>query len=204
MNTAQAQAIAGKLSWTTKMPGPSYSLPVSACSTGGKLGTIRESVCNKCYAKRGNYAFHTEARNQRLASLTHPQWVEAMVHLVRDSGCSHFRWHDAGDLQSVDHFHNIMFVAWAVPEVQFWLPTQEIRIIRQVRDYATITPNLTVRVSSPMIDGEPLSWPTHTSGVYKNREPQGFACPAPTQGGRCSTCRACWSKEVKHVEYKQH
>jgi hypothetical protein len=29
-------------------------------------------------------------------------------------------------------------------------------------------------------------------------------CPAPSQGGKCGDCRACWDPKVKVVSYGKH
>lgn len=206
MTCALAESIAGKLSQTTKMPCKSYSLPTSACRAGAYLSEIPNSVCSKCYAKKGNYRFNEKARQARLATLEHPRWVEAMVHLIRESDTLHFRWHDSGDVQGMGHFLNIIRVAWALPHVKFWLPTQEASLMRVIQsiNWHNFPQNLVVRVSSTLIDSDPRKWPWNTSTVHKHRGPVGHVCPAPTQGGKCGTCRACWNKEVKNVSYHVH
>ena len=99
----EAKEITGGLSAPGKMPGPSYNLPAWACITGSKLAKIPGTICNKCYAKKGRYNFPNvkAALSRRLKSLKHPQWIEAMTVLI--TGHDHFRWHDSGDLQSVQH-----------------------------------------------------------------------------------------------------
>ena len=32
----------------------------------------------------------------------------------------------------------------------------------------------------------------------------GRECPAYKQDGECGSCRACWSRKVKQVSYKEH
>jgi hypothetical protein len=206
MTMRLAESIAGKLSHTSKMPCPSYALPTTACNAGKHLSKLAGSVCSKCYAKKGNYRFHTEASSYRLSSIYHPRWTEAMVHMIREVDCRHFRWHDSGDLQSMSHFLNIVLVARALPDVKFWLPTQEASLMRQVQQHKwnTFPPNLTVRVCSTLIDSEPRAWPWNTSTVHKHRAPVGHVCPAPTQDNRCGSCRACWDKNVKNISYRQH
>jgi hypothetical protein len=206
MTCALAESIAGKLSKTTKMPCKSYSLPTSACHAGKHLAEIPNSVCSKCYAKKGNYRFNDAGRQARLATLDHPRWVEAMVHLIRESDTLHFRWHDSGDLQHMSHFINIVLVARALPHVKFWLPTQEASLMRNAQSFEWINfpQNLVVRVSSTLIDSDPRKWPWNTSTVHKHREPVGHVCPSPEQGGKCGTCRACCDKGIKNVSYRVH
>ena len=99
----EAKLITGGLSAPSKMPGPAFNLPAQACITGAKLVKIPGSVCAGCYALKGRYRFKNvkTALSRRLEGLTHPQWIPAMVVLIDNTPW--FRWHDLGDLQSVQH-----------------------------------------------------------------------------------------------------
>ena len=100
----EANKITGGLSAPGKMPEGSYNIPASACQTGQILAKVEGTPCSGCYAlNRGRYRFKKtkNAMARRLASLTHPRWVEAMTTLVKKK--KHFRWHDSGDIQSVAH-----------------------------------------------------------------------------------------------------
>ena len=81
----EAERITGGLSTPGKMPEGSYNLPASACQTGAKLREIPGTPCYKCYAFKGRYNFPNvkDALQRRLASLGHPDWVEAMTTLVK-------------------------------------------------------------------------------------------------------------------------
>lgn len=186
------------------MPGFCYSLPAKDCQVGAKLAKIKGSVCHKCYALRGNYAW-PRVKNKlqfRLNSLHNPLWIEAMTYLIRDSGDLHFRWHDSGDLQGLWHLSNIVRVAEALPEVKFWLPTREVKYVQDYLDTAKFPENLVVRISSPMIDMRPLNFP-HTSTVHKGQA-YGHVCPARTQDNKCGSCRACWDRTIANVSYPYH
>ena len=205
MTVALAETICGKLSHTTKMPCPSYSLPVARCVSGEKLSKIEGSVCSKCYAKKGNHRFHTGSQEARWQSLRHPRWVEAITHLIREEANPHFRWHDSGDLAGYWHLQKIIDVAKALPEVSFWLPTSERDVVHEYRTLLGEFPaNLTVRVSTSLIDSAPRKDQTLTSSVHRNKPPHGFACKAPQQGNKCLSCRACWDKIVKNISYHFH
>ena len=121
----EANKITGGLSAPGKMPEGSYNLPARACITGAKLREIPGTPCYKCYAFKGRYNFPNvkDALTRRLESITHPQWIEAMAVLVK--GKKFFRWHDSGDIQSVDHLKKIFQVCDLTPDTQHWLPTQE-------------------------------------------------------------------------------
>jgi hypothetical protein len=122
----------------------------------------------------------------------------------------HFRLHDSGDLQSVEHLTKIAAVAALSPNVRIWLPTRELAIVKAyVASGGSVPSNLTIRVSATMIDGPATkAWPI-TSGVHTAVPGVGFAvrthiCPAPQQDNKCGKCRACWSTEVSHVSYHRH
>ena len=99
----EARKITGGLSKPSKMPGPAYNLPAWHCQTGAKLRKIEGTPCFGCYAMKGRYRFSNvrAALERRLDSLDHPQWVTAMVALIK--GQPWFRWHDSGDVQSHEH-----------------------------------------------------------------------------------------------------
>src|SRR5690242_16067233 len=137
MTVKQARAIAGSLSYPSKMPGSSYALPTSACRTGSKLQSIPGTTCASCYALKGQMTWPNPRKAQaiRLASITDERWVDAMVVLLLDAHSKLYRridlglrpgpklkrlgtryrlnemgfhrWHDSGDLQSVEHLQKI-------------------------------------------------------------------------------------------------
>ena len=198
----EASKITGGLSAPGKMPEGSYNLPATACQTGAKLREIPGTPCYGCYAFKGRYNFPNvkDALARRLDSLTHPDWVEAMATLVK--GKKHFRWHDSGDLQGPEHLKKIFEVCKLTPETSHWLPTQERKLL-QFLDPDIIPPNLIIRLSNAKNDTKPGNAWTHWSTVVKSPR-AGHVCPAPEQGNKCGSCRACWSKDVKEVQYRLH
>jgi hypothetical protein len=204
-----AEAICGSLSKPSKMPCHSYSTPAQACKVGSVLRKVPGSVCSKCYAMKGMYPLPNvqKAMSFRLGNLYHPQWVEAIVFLIRKAGQGFFRWHDSGDLQSLAHLINIVRVAEELPHVKFWLPTREKSIVAQYeRSVGTLPDNLIVRLSAAMVGGDPPPGAAYSSTVHlQGAEPEGqWLCPAHTQGNKCGECRACWSKDVAVVSYLEH
>ena len=194
----EAEEITGGLSAPGKMPEGSYNVPASACQTGQKLAKVPDTPCYKCYADdRGRYRFPNvkAALARRLASLSHPRWVEAMTVLVK--GKKHFRWHDSGDIQGVDHLKKIFEVCNNTPGTMHWLPTQE-------RRYLPINwrhpKNLVIRLSNAKNNTKPGQGWTHWSTVVDS----GGDCPASKQGNICGSCRRCWNPKVKHVTYPKH
>ena len=193
----EANKITGGLSAPGKMPEGSYNLPASACQTGQKLAQIEGTPCYKFYAdNRGRYRFPNvkAALARRLKSLMDPRWSEAMTVLVK--GKKHFRWHDSGDIQSVDHLKKIFEVCNNTPGTLHWLPTQE----RKYLPLGSYPKNLVIRLSNAKNNTAPGQAWTHWSTVVDS----GGDCPASKQGNVCGSCRRCWSKDVKHVKYPKH
>jgi hypothetical protein len=195
----EAKEITGGLSRPGKMPGPSYNLPAPMCITGAKLAKIAGTVCYGCYALKFRYNFRNvkAALARRIASLTHQRWVDAMVTLI--TGHEYFRWHDSGDLQGPHHLKNIFEVCKRTPRSWHWLPTREAKLL-QFLDPDVIPKNLLIRVSGTKVNGPAPSWWPWTSTVSTTTK----TCPAPDQGGKCRSCRACWSRDVKNVTYAKH
>ena len=197
----EAKEITGGLTYTTKMPGPSYNTPASRSLTGAKLRNVKNSVCSSCYALKGNYKRFPkveEALERRFQSLGHVSWVTAMATLIK--GHKFFRWHDAGDLQSMQHLENIFEVCRLTPDTQHWMPTREARFL-SLMDPDIVPSNLIIRMSSHMIDQPPVKFWPWTSTVTSGHD---ASCPAPKQGNQCGSCRACWSRDVKTVSYGKH
>ena len=194
-----ASKIVGGLSTPGKMPCYSINLPATECKTGAKLARVPGTTCHGCYALKGRYRFKTTKRAmaRRLRAITGPRWVQAMTALI--TGHKYFRWHDSGDLQSVQHLKNIFEVCKQTPSTKHWLPTREHSLLR-LMDPDIIPPNLIIRVSATKVNGRAPSWWPWTSTVST----QSKTCPAPDQGGKCKSCRACWSRDIQNVTYAKH
>jgi len=181
------------------MPGLSYSLPAWACQTGSKLRLVPTSPCFGCYALKGNYTRYPAikaAQYRRLDAITNPLWVDAMVAQIKRQ--KWFRWHDAGDLQSVEHMNKIIEVCKQTPGTQHWLPTQERQYLPAPEE---VPDNLIIRLSAAKVDGNPGNAWSHSSTVVTDGT---ASCVAPSQGGKCLDCRACWDKNITNVSYGKH
>ena len=202
MKVRDAVKITGSMTRTSKMPGLSYSLPAWECQVGSKLRAVKGSVGSGCYALKGNYTRYPAikaAQYYRLQSLRDPRWIPAMVAQIKRQ--KFFRWHDAGDLQGAWHLTNIFEVCKLTPGTKHWLPTREVKYT-SLMDPAVVPTNLKIIISDHMIDqATPVkSWP-FTSGVTTKHD---ATCPAPSQGGKCKSCRACWDRNVARVTYGKH
>ena len=203
MKVTDAKKITGSLTRTSKMPGLSYSLPAWECKTGSKLRNIKGSVCASCYALKGNYTRYKAikaAQYVRLEALKDTKWIAAMVaQIIRQK---YFRWHDAGDIQSMEHLYKIFRVCELTPETKHWMPTREAQFLSKIENPTVEVPsNLIIRMSSHMVDQPPVKFWPWTSTVTSG---QVSTCPAPKQGGQCKDCRACWDRSVSNVCYGKH
>lgn len=199
-----------KLSAASKMPCHSFSTPAAACKTGSKLAKIEGSVCFDCYAKKGNYRYKNviEHREHNLRSLDDlVSWRKGMIKAIKENDSTgFFRWHDSGDIQSVEHLIAIIDIAQALPDIKFWLPTKEKGFIITVRRRMQIPDNLAIRLSMPMIDQAPIStsWPLTSTVRTKGGQVHGVECKAPENNKKCGTCRACWDHSISNITYIKH
>jgi len=204
-----AEKIAYTLSTPSKMPCYSYSIPAQKCITGMKLRNVEGSICSDCYSLKGRYLFPNvkDALLKRFESLTHPQWVDAMVFMIgKKEKSGFFRWSEAGDIQGIWHLEKIVEVCRRLPHIKFWLPTREYATVSKWMETNTVPENLTIRLSALMFDAPgPVAIAKRlgltTSGASSGDD---FSCPSSKQGGKCLDCRACWNKSVSNVNYKKH
>jgi hypothetical protein len=185
------------------MPGLAYGLPAKECKVGSTLAKIPNSVCANCYALKGRYRFDNvqNAQYRRLATITDPRWVDAMVYLIKHEKVEYFRWHDSGDIQDLPHLKAIAEIARQSPDTKFWLPTREKAVVHEyLRAEGNFPSNLVVRVSGTMIDGvAPIGF-QNTSTVVSSNE----SCPSRQQNNSCGDCRACWDPQTPNVSYHRH
>lgn len=201
----------GGLSQTGKMPWLSSSFPAQRCKVGAKLRAIPGSVCSTCYALKGNYAlypaiFAAQENRHQLMIADLGAWADNMATLIAGKAGRqpehkrYFRFHDAGDLQSLDHLRAIVAIALAVPSVRFWIPTKEKAIVKAFhRAHGDFPHNLVVRISGAMIGDEAPQY-RHTSTV--STDATQVTCKAIA--GVCGDCRTCWDGKVTNVTYKKH
>ena len=227
MNKTLATFLTGGLSNPSKMPGFSYGLPAGkapwvpalakannmdipehyGCNVGGKLQGVNSSTCNACYATKGMYYFKNVklAQLRRANSIYNDRWVDAMAFLINSKRSKYFRWHDSGDIVAMWHLQKIVEVCKLTPTVKHWLPTREAKLIVDYENtHGAFPDNLTIRLSATKVDASPPTAWALTSTVHKDNMPVDHKCPAPTQGGECKDCRACWSDKVKNVSYHIH
>ena len=207
-----AQAVIGSLSDTSKMPGKSWGISASLCNTGRKLAAVAGTVCNDCYAMKGFYSMMPSVKTAHATRLEAWQsdrlaWCQAMVDMI--AGQETMRWFDSGDLQSADMLRDILSVAARTPSTKHWIATREVGYVRDAIAGQELPDNVVIRLSASFPDDARIPGFELTGNgalVHSKESPQVSAhvCPAPTQGGKCLDCRACWSRSVAAVSYAAH
>ena len=201
----------GTLSNPSKMPSYAWGISAKHCNTGSKLAKIKGTICNKCYALKGHYAFKNvfDAQEIRSKAIEMNEWVDYMAELITqkynklDKSRLFHRWFDSGDLQSFSHMMKIFEVCELTPHIKYWIATREYKLVDKIKE-EDVPKNLCLRVSAIKVDSQPPSFWKWTSGVHKDKKPIGRECPAYKQGGECGSCRACWNRNIKQVSYKEH
>jgi hypothetical protein len=209
------------LSKPGKMETFGYSTSALDCKQGGKLNLVEGSVCHKCYARKGRYVYHTvkECLNQRMDKIKNePYWVDAMIYILNHKRIKKernpltiFRWHDSGDLQSMEHFRKIIEIVKMTPQITHWLPTKEVKLMKAfIKTGDKLPKNLNVRVSTFMVNGKPIKLKGMTTSVVITKDKigkvNGFDCPVyavPGHGNKCGDCDFCY-KSKRRVNYIEH
>jgi hypothetical protein len=207
---SRKQSEMNKLSKTSKLDNiMSWSLQaLETCQ--GSIGADGELVpaCAGCYATQGTYNFPgtKKVRFDNKQAWQDDAWVDTMVGALKKQ--KYFRWFDSGDMYSIALALKMYAVMVRTPHVKHWLPTRMHKFAKyqQVLTKMAALPNVMVRPSSDAVDG------TFTAGVHGSTIlPEGMAvpagvkvCTAPTTNGKCSGCRACYSKDVAVVGYIAH
>lgn len=209
------------LTQTTKMPGPSWSLPAHR-----SCHRANGSICDSCYAANGCYGYRTTQNAQAVRfqwtrdAMKTPEgrseWVATMTEAIRESGCDYFRVHDSGDMFSPAYAQCWLLIALNLPQVKFWIPTRTWQqpsgplpvfdpLLGVLRAMAAL-PNVTVRPSAlnfgdhaPRVQGLHAGSTASMPDVFRAKQ-----CPARKQGGHCGSCRTCWDSKDVPVSYSKH
>ena len=215
----EAQLHIRSLSNPSKMNTYGYSISAHKCNVGGKLSKIKGSVCYLCYAKKGRYVFEAvqKCMAMRLDLINNdPFWTDAMIFILnrkkyKGKKLDIFRWHDSGDLQSMEHLTKIAEIAEQTPQIEHWLPTKESPLVREWIKTHDIPDNLNIRISASMINGVVTHVDGCTTSIVVTKDMlgkmDGFDCPVyadPNHGKGCGDCDACYKKTVSNINDQAH
>ena len=198
-----------KLSKASKMPCKSWSLQaLDTCPASKNKDGSLVDACKGCYATTGNYRVPNvkAPREHNREDWKREEFVSDFVQALDTE--RYFRWFDSGDMYDLRLANKILEIMQATPWVNHWLPTRMHKFEKFAPVIAEMEalPNVVVRLSSDSIDGETIEGAT-TSTICHSAEsaPEGATvCEAYTRGGKCGTCRACFSKDVPVVAYPAH
>jgi hypothetical protein len=165
-------------------------------------------ACKGCYATTGNYNY-PNVKAPRLSNREDWQrldWVSDMVKAL-DSD-RYFRWFDSGDMYTLGLAEKMLEVMIQTPWVKHWLPTRMHKFPKFAMVLAEMQslPNVMVRFSSDSVQGEFIDG-LHGSVIVPDADilPDGVTlCKAYENAGKCSGCRACYSKDVPVIAYPAH
>ena len=198
-----------KLSKASKMPCKSWSLQaLDTCPASKNKDGSLVDACQGCYATTGNYRFPNvkAPREHNREDWKREEFVSDFVQALDTE--RYFRWFDSGDMYDLRLAKKILQIMQATPWVNHWLPTRMHKFAKFAEVIAQMEalPNVVIRLSSDSINGETIEGAT-TSTICHSAEnaPEGATvCEAYTRGGKCGTCRACFSKDVPVVAYPAH
>lgn len=198
------------LSFTTKMPCPSWDLPHRRACPGAVYGL--GSICSKCY--NGRTKRHTgvaPAREARYAWVLDclktnagtDFFVQTMVSAIGtySAPSGYFRGHGSGDLFSPKYTRAWIRICEQLPHIRFWFPTKSYRLpwASLIAELNALQ-NVTVRPSADEFEETPPVIDGLSAGTSASK--RDYTCPAHDHGNFCSTCRACWDNPEESTIYK--
>lgn len=201
-----------RLSETSKLGCKSWSLQaVETCPGSVAPGGGLVEACRGCYATTGNYRFPNvkAPRQHNREDWKRDGWVSDMVEAL--AGETHFRWFDSGDMFSLALATKIAEVCALTPKVKHWIPTRMAKFPKFQPIIAALNalPNVVVRASLDDVFTGQFSTAGYVgplSGIIADPTVPTDAkiCAAYQNNGKCGSCRACWSKDVKAIAYPAH
>lgn len=199
-----------RFSKPSKMPCRSWSLQaLDTCPASKKPDGELVDACKGCYATTGFYAMGSvkAPREHNRADWKHSDWVDVMAAELDND--RYFRWFDSGDLYSLALAEKVLEVMRRTPWCNHWLPTRMHKFEKfvPVLDAMNALSNVVVRLSSDSVTGEVVEGAANSSTIIptvSHSLPSMSVCEAYDRGGKCATCRLCWSKDVAVVAYPAH
>lgn len=199
-----------RFSKPSKMPCRSWSLQaLDTCPASKKPDGELVDACKGCYATTGFYAMGSvkAPREHNREDWKHSDWVDVMVAELDND--RYFRWFDSGDLYSLALAEKVLEVMRRTPWCNHWLPTRmhKFEKFRPVLAQMEKLPNVVVRLSSDSVTGETVQGAATSSTIIptvSHSLPSMSVCEAYDRGGKCASCRLCWSKDVAVVAYPAH
>lgn len=205
--------------WTSAMDCWSFSLPAGkdgACPMA--IENDPQSICSKCYAMTGRYVFSNIIKSQYIRfgwvkeSLLNKTFINDMTNKIGAlTPNAYFRWHDSGDLFSLEYLQAVTQICNNLPHIKFWVPTRAWRfphwksalsrldslsnvVVRYSALYTNDHSPFVSSCGSTVIDDISKLPPIHT------------ICPKTLNHSSCGkeNCRSCWDKNSNKIAYLEH
>ena len=207
-----------KLSHTSKMPCPSFALPIEDTCHGrfNLEGSLKE-ICEGCYADKGMYKWTNaiNLRSNNYLSTQENDFSGYMIDLINSDKNGYFRWFDSGDVYSSKFLLKLFTICQNTPNTQHWIPTKSRDLYDSfIWEALESLPNVKVRFSSDSKFG--VFDLRHKSTVIQPDQEVNkklvFKCKAKSIGlnkkgkanpKKCHNCRACWTND-KVIAYEFH
>jgi hypothetical protein len=217
------------------MPWLSFNLPAQECKTGRTLKNNPKSMCSDdiCYVKHPPTRYINKnvqaVLYENFKNINNDGWADSFIYLLNEAKekdrnkkeSNYFRWFDAGDIQSKKQLAKIAYIAFCIPDIDFWVSTHEFKIVQSyVRSGSLIPENLRIRISDAEINQKENEYQKNidklnerknvkckitTSGV--SSEDKNVTCISGKQGNVCfgekKLCTDCWKSDKRQV-YKLH
>jgi hypothetical protein len=206
-------------SHTSKLNCASFGLPAGkSCPRGSELSKCPGSVCSMCYASEdaiGRYQTGVVQVCQaaRFAFSKTDDFVPTVIRELASSRATRFRWHDSGDIYSLDYGRKLVEIAKALPRITFWTPTHQPATAKALLDEGA-PDNFLLRVSADYLDLPADDVPAGAlacavATTLERAKELGMPCPATFhlpghENGECGSCTACFSRKVGCTVYKLH
>ena len=205
-----------KFSKTLKINARSWSIEAGMPSKGGTCpASINPNTgefvdaCKGCYAMAGNYRFPNvkAPRIHNKEDWKRSEWVSDMVAELDND--RYFRWFDSGDMYDLRLAKKMLQVMEQTPHCNYWLPTRmhKFNKFMPVIKAMQALPNVVVRLSSDSVTGGVINTDLPNSTIIPTSEQATSSmtiCHSYDNEGKCGSCRACWSKDVKTIAYVAH
>lgn len=165
--------------------------------------------CNGCYAMKMERIYtsvrKSYANNLQMAVMHMKETFQAISNYLAAFRPVLFRWHVSGDIMNTAYLENMIKLAAAHPETQFFAFTKQYKIVNKYLDSAGPIPeNLKVIFSGwvglPMKNphGLPEAW--MQDGTETRVPADAMHCP-----GDCQSCQKCaWIENGQSVVFEKH
>lgn len=174
-----------------------------------------DAPCKKtCYANKGcqtmckvQAAYY---RNLRLYNEDPDEFFNQVFYKIKYSGLTMVRLFDSGDFPDDDFLIRMCNLCKKFPNVKFMAFTKKYDLVNNYLDNNALPNNFNILFSAwdkmwevPNPHNLGIAYVSfNDSRLTPDYPKNSFVCPG--RESTCSACRACWSKKLKAVVFKQH